>query len=948
MDKDAIDDMSLDDLEIYLRKMRRMFSTYNDFQNADYVNSYLYGMAVRSKKLSARHNFIMSQSEVVENVIMDEEVDMTHKDTDFSMTDGGVKFNLSLDDFFKRPVKIFSTVLTLNNLDFLNDKAFDPWDEWSKNPGVRSKLKNYYYFRGDMKLRFVFNSTRYHYGTVLISNQPYPSSNDNLLALTHIKLNGSADRQDTNAFVNYLSQSPEVVYAKIGVDNNIEMSIPFVSCKPSWAIYDDDADEVADGSSFVDFAGATNVLMSYINPIRVANNDFASDVPVQVYAWVENVKLGPITATKMAISQSKTEGPSSSFDKARTSINSNKVLNSIAEAGEKYVDDEYADAGPISKIASAASNLAGKLSSVPVVGGVALATSKVSGGLAKVSKMFGFSKVPDIRGVTFVKPMAATNFSTTVGYDMVQKLTLDEKQELSIALPGMAPDKDEMAISTICSKEAFLTNFDWNVTDVPGESTIFRLPVSPGNLSSPVLDGLQHTPLSMVSSHFRYWRGDITFRIEVVASQFHRGKLLIFWEPNLNQANLTNLSFSNPQDLNLQYAYYMDLEDKRDIEITIGFTSDLNFKLTNIDSFDTSNRKSEIINGLLCFTPFTELTTPSIAGNNDSIQVNIYVKSDNMVFAGPELANNFFELTDSIELQSQSKTVSSSFQPYASQSTGGQGIKTSVENVVLNKVTSDHTGIHRHHFGEEIISFRSLLKRTFHTGLYKLEKSLNSSNLTDFRFDFDIYPDYFNTSASVGGTVVPIATESNFDETLYNRTHYESLRKCFLFQKGGFRHKFVFHGNTSSAVASVAFSPLKSGRGNWMTNVSTNSDNPQLFGLPTADALNVYDLSLNKIVEIEVPFYTPLLMFPTNCQYALPLVYANNAYPFRVGISHTLKVEYGAMATGETRLISHFSSIAEDFSFHRFQGAFLVSKDSFVSSSKYNAVIVHEEDNPTA
>lgn len=916
--------MTLDELEVYLRKTRRMFSTYSDFKNKDYVNSYLYGMRVRSRLIAARRNFILSQSEVVENVIMDEEVDVTQKDTDYSMVDGGVNYNLSLDDFFKRPVKIFQTTLTLNNLDFLDDKTFDPWDEWSKNPGVRSKLKNYFYFRGDMKLRFVFNSTRYHYGTVIISNQPFPTNNGVLLALIHNKLNGSNDREDTSAFVNYLSQSPEAVYAKIGVDNNIEMSIPFVSMKPSWIVGDNDPDEVAEGSSFHDFAGATDVMMSYVNEIKVANNDFASDVPVQVYAWVENIKLGPATATKMAVSQSEVTSKSG-FDSFRDKVNSNKTLNSLAKAGEDYVDDEYADAGPVTKMASAASNLVGKLGAVPVIGGVATATSSVVKGAAKISRMFGFSKVPDIRGISFVKPMGATNFSAANGYDMVQKLTLDEKQELSVALPGMAPDKDEMAISTMCSKEAFLTTFNWNVTDAPGQSTIFRVPVVPGALNTPLLDGFQCTPLSFASSFFSFWRGDITFRFEVVASQFHRGKLLFFWEPNVLQTNLTNLSASNPQELNLQYAYYMDLEEKRDIEITVGFVSDTSLKPNSFLPLDSGIIQRSARNGFLCVTPFTELTTPSIAGGNDSIQVNVYVKSNNMTFSAPTNQTNSNELSEAEFLQSQSDSKNtSSFQPSPVQVNTGQGVTTEADSIVINKTVSTHENLYRSYIGESVLSMRTLLKRTFPVGLYRFNKTIQSSDHFVMSIFSDMYPQFVtNNSTTVGSSTVPErAFASKFDDNLRNYSHYDRLRRAFLFQKGGMRHKFTFHGDVSQAVVNTTINYRKNSLGTrWQFNGNIIPQETNFVGNPELSAYNNYDLKLSRIVEVEVPFYNNILMVPTNPLYDLPFSYVQDTLPLNIATSLRVVVNYGPANAGDNKIVEHACSASEDFSFHRFQGA---------------------------
>ncbi len=885
--------------------------------------------------------YVQGQSKNMANVQTSEEVDVADKDTDFSAMNLGDQFSLPLNDFFKRPVKIFETELELLTFDFLNNKQFDPWDLWSSNVSVRAKLKNYYYFRGTMKLRFVFNSTRYHYGVVMISNQPTPASNTNLLAITNTKLNGIADEEDSRAFAAYLSQSPEVVYAKIGVDNNIEMTIPFISPKPFWRIGDLNAALVQDTSSFTDFLGATNVFMTYVNKIKVANDDHAANVPVQVYAWVEDVMLGPATATKMTIAQSKTvkedpsdDEPSTSsspqtFDQFRSKVNSNVALNKVANFAKDYVSDEYTEAGPIAQISSAVGNVAGKLSAVPIIGGAATAASKVFGGVAGLAKRFGFSKVVAIDKQFFATPYPGTNFAITSGYDYSQKLSLDPKQELATALYGTSPGKDEMAISTICARESYLRTIKWDNTDPPGQTSLGVIYNAPFSFNRPVLDGFVMTPLSFVGNLFEFWRGDITFRIEVVASQFHKGKLLIVWEPNVDQAALRTYDNAvNILQLNQQYSYILDLEETRDVEITVGFVSDLPFKqmapLGNVDALNNEAISRRFCNGILIFTPFTQLTTPSIASGNNEVEINVYVRSDNIVFASPRSS----EERKNYAL-AQSKTVKagdSSFQPYSSQVNTDLGIKTQAPKININNVVSNHDNAHLFYFGESISSLRTLLKRSFPMANFRITKTVADRRNASYCYVTDMYPLLIDpVTTTSGGVTAPAiqSGQSNAVKTVYAKNPFDYLRRGFLYMKGGFRHKFIFPSNVVGGVF-TSFRPKVFQQ--HMVDADFFVFPNDRIGEPESSSCVYHDLAMNRVVEVEVPFYNNNLMIPTTVTHVQAVDYFKTVCGTTNANALALKMSFGQVLNTSVISFFEYGSIAEDFSFHRFQGAGLIEQ----------------------
>lgn len=121
----------------------------------------------------------------------------------------------TMSQLLKRPVLIDDFTVALNT-SFL--RSFNPWDIWSKDNFVRSKLRNYAYFSATMCIRFTISSSKYHFGALMMSYQPYPNDNQSLVALEASV--AALGLPFSNA---YLSQSPERCTVIVGVDNTVEM-----------------------------------------------------------------------------------------------------------------------------------------------------------------------------------------------------------------------------------------------------------------------------------------------------------------------------------------------------------------------------------------------------------------------------------------------------------------------------------------------------------------------------------------------------------------------------------------------------------------------------------------------------------------------------------------------------------------------------------------------------
>nr|QHI42120.1 polyprotein [Rondonia iflavirus 1] len=108
------------------------------------------------------------------------------------------------------------------------------------------------------------------------------------------------------------------------------------------------------------------------------------------------------------------------------------------------------------------------------------------------------------------------------------------------------PDKeiDEMSIKHLSRKYQLLAQFKWSTQHRTGQ----RLwacpanPLPPKNIlhvskaqSENLLAAYQLVPVGFVSSLFQYWRGSLEFRFDIVASQYHAGKLMLAYIPGLDE-----------------------------------------------------------------------------------------------------------------------------------------------------------------------------------------------------------------------------------------------------------------------------------------------------------------------------------------------------------------------------------------------------------------------------
>lgn len=436
---------------------------------------------------------------------------------DDSFADGYTP-SLTLSDWFSRPVKIH-TYTWAANTDL--GASFNPWYDYFTHPEIKFKLKGYSRLQANLHLKLVINASPYHYGMGIMSYKPM--SNSGLHVDPSAEVFDFSAGETSDLLVNNTTFTGGNLAASLIVkttrphtkfyaaaSKGCEMQLPFCYYQ-NWINLDTELSELKQ-------MGNINIYTPFT--LRDASGNGA-DVSVSIYAWCDDYKVA---------------GPSY-----------------VMQSGE----DEY-KARPVSTAMSAMSKVASALSFIPSIKPYAMATSSVFSSAAGVARWFGFSNPPVISDVVSYAPNYMSNFASPEISVQQDKLSLDPKNEVTVDSRTVGLDGvDHMSIAHIISRDVDYEVLTWESTLAP-ESALLVQHVSPMVLAGTdyttflgaEASAFQLTPSAQVGTMFEYWSGTITYKFTVVASQFHRGRLMLTYEPDGFLSTYTSASYTGPRTIN--------------------------------------------------------------------------------------------------------------------------------------------------------------------------------------------------------------------------------------------------------------------------------------------------------------------------------------------------------------------------------------------------------------
>jgi len=783
----------------------------------------------------------------------------------------------------EREIKVTEISITCNGS--FTDTSLDIWSQWWQHPFIQDKIRNFAYLKCNLHVRFVPSFSPFHYGKALIVYSPYNSIST--VAKTPYDTSITAGTEKREFALQYYSCFPIKGYLNAADNNVVEMTIPFMSCRNYVS--------VAETLSPRDVDKLGDIHFMTMNRFLRANPNATSNARVAVFVRATDVQVSVPTALEPTAGKAKPQ------TKKRVTFKSNgSVKDETDEAATGLVS------GPASAIAKAADALA----TIPVIGKFARATSIGAGAVSSIARLFGFSNPAMIAASSPVTLKLFSNIATTVGGSSSVPLSLDPKCEITIDPTVIGADsKDDMAISAIVQREQWIGKGKW--TDAVGQfitagatSCICSVLVNPtvcrrDTSRQAGMDIIQLTPAGYIGEMFRFWRGSIFYRIEVVASKYHAGALLIAFDP-LNSLVSTTIADVIQTDVTRRSTVILDLAEAHEVELEVNYISSEIFLrnrsiLNNsfapwndtTTTFDLNSFESDETDmGMLTVTVLNRLTAPGdttvYSGDGAGVDVNVFMRcGPDMQFAQPSSVDGWENF---------------SFTP-----TSG--------NIAM--VDAPHDDDMLTCFGEKILSIRSLLKRSCVVYMKGISTTSSSANaIAQFKFPH-FSPEH-----------LPSGSFSNCYESF--------LAPCYFAKRGGMRWKFVFDNsdfvsgvgflsNDSSGVAiisrnqsdsAVTWTPAFVYSGTWSTSVRS------LF--PSgAQGAEITHLAYKPAVDIQSPFYS-------SNRFALAGA-LNSVTATHLQVNPTMdQVLYTDIsaysAGGQTMKITALASAAEDYNLIMFLG----------------------------
>jgi len=763
-----------------------------------------------------------------------------------------------LADFMARPVLIHTFDWAIGTDP---DFAINPWSLFYNNPRVINRINNYNLLRSTLNVKIQVSGTIFHFGRMLVSYKPLPKED----TIDNLRYGNSVDLVQR-------SQRPHI-FLDPSTSQGGEFVLPFFFYN-NWL-------RIPDG----EWSKMGELTFSTMQALLHANAGTTS-VTVKVFAYTTDMKLSVPTSMP--------------------------ALGLVAQSADEY------GKGIISKTATAVAKAMHELRDIPIISPYARATTMLMNMTSTVASTLGFSRPAILSEITPVRQLYFGNLANADAPDMIYKNSVDSKQELTVDPRTVGLDgKDQMSISHINSVESWFTAFGWSPTSTP-ESLLFNVRVSPTTYRNTGTE-FHMTPVCYASRPFKYWTGTLSFRFMVVASAFHKGRIKITYEPYRNP--LTQAEY------NVVYTRIIDIAEERDVCIDVGWGqtqtfleispmfSAVPYSTTKFTTFDATS------NGILSVYVVNELVTPALSADN--ININVFVSGkDDLTYAVPTdkelrdltyMSNKVLPATllkeDEFVAQSKEVPDDGDDQPDCA-------------NTKMSMADTLHDDKSRVvFFGEEILSFRTLLRRYNLLKVLPLTNSAIAEDLNVKLFDmiFPIAPGWTPTgNLLLGGYLA----------NLVNNTLLTYLAPAYVGYRGAIRYK---HKSWTKAANVDDFTYIDTADG-------TNTDAllaqfPQLYPATTTQAtsslyasrmLANHSLGLNgRIItgknpgpslESELVFYDNVRFRSTRDPYRLntgDVPQSRHCYEYSTNVR----------ASSVLNPLHIYVSTGEDFSFFMFLGA---------------------------
>jgi len=210
--------------------------------------------------------------------------------------------------------------------------------------------------------------------------------------------------------------------------------------------------------------------------------------------------------------------------------------------------------GVVSGPATAIANFARNFAQVSAIGPYARAVDIGATAVSRIAKIFGFSNAPITTNVGPVQNKVFHAFANTETRVPLDKLAIDPANEVTIdnRVTGDVGE-DPLIIQRLVTHRSLVKIVAWpsstaaNTILQHGAVTPMIVRTSAGTNQT----YKYHTPGAWVGEMFRFWRGGMRYTFRIHRTKYHKGRLIVSWDPNgeLSALGVETAVFSKIFDL---------------------------------------------------------------------------------------------------------------------------------------------------------------------------------------------------------------------------------------------------------------------------------------------------------------------------------------------------------------------------------------------------------------
>lgn len=373
--------------------------------------------------------------------------------------------SLSLSKTLGRLVRVARITWTPTYANFVD--IGDVYALWLADTHISKKIDGYRYFRGKPKITVMVNGYSFFYGKFVIAGSPSPGAD------------GTPTQAGTVGFVPNdkfaLVQLPHISVDP-SMSRTYELYLPFLSTTGWYDMY----------TKFT--KPSLRLLTSAFNPLTSSTAVAPTNVTMEVYISMEDVEL---------------------------------TVPGYSQSSEIKLDGLLS--GPIAAVSDFARRNAKTISNVfPKTAPFITPVTGMMTNAAEILKNLGYSSPAFHDHQSFVQ-LPNTVSGSFNHRDASHRFVADTKAYVAIdnAPLGFETEEDDQLIYSICRRWGYVNTINWTTAGGMLNLLDYHPLVGPDILGDKTLT--RATPLCHMSAIHAYYSGGLELKVEVVASQYHRG-----------------------------------------------------------------------------------------------------------------------------------------------------------------------------------------------------------------------------------------------------------------------------------------------------------------------------------------------------------------------------------------------------------------------------------------